>query len=122
MELCDPPKYDGLNDISSFVKALELKIPKQLRLLALDVVLKATPAIWWASHKEGIEDWSQCKILLQVRFGTKVDYVQRYRGVSDPIDRTKHCRKIWSSILKKELTHKFIHTLDVIPKNWYLEL
>jgi hypothetical protein len=26
------------------------------------------------------------------------------------------------SILKKEWTHMFIHTLDTIPKNWYLEL
>jgi hypothetical protein len=32
------------------------------------------------------------------------------------------CRKIWSSIPKKEWMHKFIHTLDMIPKNWYLEL
>jgi hypothetical protein len=57
-KLCDPPKYDGLTDISYFVKVLELQIPKQQILLALDVVLKATPARWWDSHKEGIEDWS----------------------------------------------------------------
>jgi hypothetical protein len=57
MELCDPPKYDGLTDISSFVKVFELQIPEQQILLALDVVLKATPTRWWDSHKEGIEYW-----------------------------------------------------------------
>jgi hypothetical protein len=33
---------------------------------------------------------------------------------------TVHCT--WRSIPKKEWTHLFIHTLDTIPKNWYLEL
>jgi hypothetical protein len=58
MELCDPPKYDGLTDINSFVKTFELHIHEQQRLLALDVVLKATLARWWAGHREGMEDWS----------------------------------------------------------------
>jgi len=50
-KLCDPPKYDGLTDISSFVKVFELQIPEHQLLLALDVVLKDTPTIWWDSHK-----------------------------------------------------------------------
>jgi hypothetical protein len=64
MELCDPPKYDGLNDIRYFVKAFDFQIPKQKRLLALDFVLKDTLAKWWVSHKEAIEDWKQCKSLM----------------------------------------------------------
>jgi hypothetical protein len=53
--------------------------------LALYVVLKATPSRWWDAHKEGMEYWSQCKILMQVRLGTEVEYiVQKYTGVSDP--------------------------------------
>ena len=86
-DLCDPPKYDGLTDINYFVKVFELQIPEQQRVLVLDVVLKVTPTRYWASHKEGIEDWKQCKILMQVRFGAKVDYiVQKYAGFSDPKD------------------------------------
>jgi hypothetical protein len=53
----------------------ELQIPEQQILLALDVVLKATPARWWAAHKEGIEDWQECRRLMQVRFGTEVEYI-----------------------------------------------
>ena len=56
-KLCDPSKYDGLNDIEYFVQVFELQIPEQQILLALDVVLKATPARWWVAHKEGIEHW-----------------------------------------------------------------
>jgi hypothetical protein len=55
-KLCDPPKYDGLNDISSFEKAFELQELEQQRLLALDVVLKATPARWWDAHQKGMDD------------------------------------------------------------------
>jgi hypothetical protein len=71
IELCNPPRYDGLTDISMFVKTFELQVAKQQRLLALDVVLKATPARWWAAHREGMKDWLQCNKLMQIRFGTE---------------------------------------------------
>jgi hypothetical protein len=101
----------------------ELQIREQQIFLALNVILKATPARWWASLKEGIEDRKQCKILMKVRFGTEVEYIaQRYAGVSDPTDDIVQCREIWSSTPKEEWTHNFIHTLDMIPKNRYLEL
>jgi hypothetical protein len=123
IELCDPPKYDGLNNLSSFVKDFEFQIPVQQRLLALDFVLKATPTRWCATHNEGIEDWKHCRRLMQVRFGTEVEYTgHKYTRVGDPKDHIAECITIWSSISKKEMTHKFIHTLDMIPKNWYLEL
>jgi hypothetical protein len=52
-----------------------------------------------------------------------VEYIaQKYTGVGDPTDHVEQCRNIWRSIPKKEWMHMFIHTLDTIPKNWYLEL
>jgi hypothetical protein len=42
--LMQSTEYDGLTDIEIFVHKFELQIPKQKILLALDVVLKATPA------------------------------------------------------------------------------
>jgi hypothetical protein len=56
-ELHDPQKYDVLIDIISFLKAFELHILEQQRLLALDVVLKATLAKWWVAHREGMKNW-----------------------------------------------------------------
>jgi hypothetical protein len=100
-----------------------LQVPEQQRLLELYVVLKATPARWWVAHKEEIEDWKQCRSLMQFKFGTEVKYItQKYTGVSDPTDHVEHCRHIWSLISKKKWMHGFIHTLDTISKNWYLEL
>jgi hypothetical protein len=58
IELCDPPRYDGLNDIILFITMFELQVPKQQRMLALDVFLKETPTRWWVAHREGMEDWS----------------------------------------------------------------
>jgi len=56
-------------------------------LLALDVVLKVTPARWRVAHREGMKDWSQCSKLMQIRFGTKEEnIVQKYIGESDPSD------------------------------------
>jgi hypothetical protein len=122
-KLCDPPMYDGLTNISLFVKAFELHVPKQQRLLALDVVLKATPARWWAAHKEGMEDWLQCQRLMNVRLGIELENnAQKYIGISNPTKHVEQCKNRWSSTLKEETIHRFIHTLDTIPKNWYLEL
>jgi hypothetical protein len=121
-KLCDPPKYDGLNNIEYLVNVFKLNIPKQQRLLALDVFLKATPARWWATHKERIEDWQQCRRFMQVRFGTEVKYIaQKYIEVGDPTNHVEQCINIWRSIPKKEWTNRFIHTLDTISKNWYLD-
>jgi hypothetical protein len=85
-KLCDPPMYVGLTDISLFVKEFELQVPEHQRMLALHGVLKETPSRWWDAHKERMEDWSQCRRLMQVRFGTKVgNIVQNYTGESDPV-------------------------------------
>jgi hypothetical protein len=32
-ELCDPPRYDGIIKINMFIKAFELQVPEQQRLL-----------------------------------------------------------------------------------------
>jgi hypothetical protein len=122
-ELCDPPRYDGLTDISLFVKTVELQVPKQQRFLALSVFLKETPTKWWVAHTEGMEDWSHCRRLIQVRFGNELENItQKYTGESDPPGHVEQCRTLWSSVPEAEWTRIFIHTLDTIPKNWYLEL
>jgi hypothetical protein len=78
-EIVEPPRYDGLTDVAYFIRQIELQISDQQILLSLDVVLKVTLARWWVVHKDGIKYWQQCKKLLQVRFGTKNEYVmQKY--------------------------------------------
>jgi hypothetical protein len=84
IDIYNPPKYDGLTDISMFVKTFELQVLEQKRLLALDVVLKATPSRWWDAHIEGMIDWLQCNRLMKIRFDTKGEnIVQKYRRESE---------------------------------------
>jgi hypothetical protein len=81
-EIVEPPRYDGLTDVVYFIREFELQISNQQILLALDVVLKETPARWWVAHKDGIRDWQQCKRLLQVRFGTENESIMlKYNGL-----------------------------------------
>jgi hypothetical protein len=47
---------------------------------------------------------------------------QKYTREGNPTDHVAQCEKAWKLIPRKEWTHRFIHTLDTIPKNWYLEL
>jgi hypothetical protein len=60
---------------------------------------------------------------MQVRFGNKLENItQNYTGVSDPASHVEQYKTLWSSIPETEWTHRFIHTLDTIMKNWYLDL
>jgi len=72
-KLYDPPTYNGLTKINVFIKSFELQVPEQKRLVALDVVLKETPARWWAAHRKSIKDWAQCIRLMQILFGPKAE-------------------------------------------------
>jgi hypothetical protein len=73
-----------------------------------------TPARWWVAHKEGMEDWSQCRRLMQVRFGTEVENIaQKYTGESDPVDHVEQCRTLWSSVPKRNgYTNLYIHWIQ----------
>jgi hypothetical protein len=46
----------------------------------------------------------------------------KYTGLSFPIDHFTQCPVTWSLVPKQECMHFFVHTLDMILKNWYLEL
>jgi hypothetical protein len=100
-----------------------LQVLEQQRLLSLDVVLKETLARWSVAHKAGMKDWSQCIRLMQIRFGTDIENItQSYIGESDPVDHVEQCKDRWNVTPKEEWIHIFIHTLDTISKNRYLEL
>jgi hypothetical protein len=60
---------------------------------------------------------------MQIRFGTEEEkIVHKYTRESDQTSHVEQCIDLWSSIPKTEWTHRFIHTLETIMKNSYLEL
>ena len=75
------PIYEGLPGLSEFFQVFEETVFEPQRILALDVALKATPAQWWATHKQTIQNWEQCRRLMMVRFGDiNVYHARRYDG------------------------------------------
>jgi hypothetical protein len=66
----EPPSFQGLNDLETFLTQYEDAVLENQRLLALDLAFKATPARWWGTHKETITDWYQCK-RLRIRFAVE---------------------------------------------------
>jgi hypothetical protein len=101
----------------------EDEVLENQRLLALDIALKATPAIWWDTHKETITDWYQCKWLMCIRFNAehKKNKKQKYDGQGAPAEHLEKCRTLWKMTPPKEWPHYFIHTLEGIPANWYTD-
>ena len=86
-------------------------------------MLKATPARWWVTHKQFVSEWTQCRRLLEIRFGEHMTYNDRkYTGLKDPIEHIEYCSETWKAYPQPEWVHHFIHTLDMIPRNWYTSI
>jgi len=43
----EPPSFHGVNDLEELLTRYEDELLDNQRLLALDIALKETPAIWW---------------------------------------------------------------------------
>ena len=81
------PTYEGLPNLAEFLTKFEGLVIESQRLFALDHVLKATPAIWWGTHKQFITDWTQCRRLMEVWFGEEVTTVHHeYTVLSNPAE------------------------------------
>jgi hypothetical protein len=89
-------------------------------MLALDVILKVTLARWQDTHREEIKYWLQCSKLMKIRFGSEEEKnAQNYTREIYLVVHIEECKALWNSVLEIERTHRFIHILDTILKNWY---
>jgi hypothetical protein len=50
IEIREPTQFHGLNDLEKFLTKYEEEVLYKQRLLALDISLKETLAIWWGVH------------------------------------------------------------------------
>jgi hypothetical protein len=101
----------------------EEEVLENQRLLALDLSLKDTPTIWWGAHKETIIDWYQCKRLPRIRFG--IEHIgnkqQKYDRLGTLEKHLEACKTRGKMTPPEEWSYHFIHTLEVISKNWYTD-
>jgi hypothetical protein len=47
--------------------------------------------------------------------------MQKYDGKGTPFEHLEKCRTQWRMTLPEEWPHHFIHTLEGIPGNWYID-
>lgn len=100
-EVCELHHFYGLTSVVTFVIEFESLIPLHQRSMPLDVALKSTPTRWWATHKAHIQDWSQCKRLIHIRFGKEGEYVvDRYSGLINPNDHIVTHNYVWNEVAK----------------------
>lgn len=95
-----------------------------LRIQALGIALKDTPTRWWGTHTQNMKVWDQAKRMMKIRFGQNQEYIQDCYVVEKfPSMHIDICVTIWkeTQIPKEEWVHQFIHTLNVVPINWYVE-
>ena len=60
---------------------------------------------------------------MEIWFGEGILYVrEKCTGLTSPVEHINTCSTMWKDIPKKEWVHMFIHTLDLIPRNWYMSL
>ena len=92
-EEIDAPTYECFSNLAYFLEEFQAKVTESQQLSAFDFVLKATPARWCGTHKQYIFEWSQCRILLEIRFGEEISYIGRnYIVLTSPVEHIEHCR------------------------------
>jgi hypothetical protein len=47
--------------------------------------------------------------------------MQRYDGQGKPVEHLEKCKAQWRMTPPEEWPHHFIHTLEGIPGNWYID-
>ena len=58
---------------------------------------------------------------MTVHFGdTKVYHTRKYDGRNDPNSHLMEFHTLWASRPKDEWVHSFVHTLDEMPRSWYV--
>ena len=68
-----------------------------------------------------IHDWEQCHRLMMVYFGdVEVYHARRYDGRNYPTSHLIECQMLWTSWPRDEWVHAFVHTLEEIPRSWYV--
>jgi hypothetical protein len=89
--------FYGRNDLEEFLMKFELEVVENKILPVLDVALKSTPAQWWVTHKENINNWYQCNILLCIIFDAEREdrYVEKYDRIGQPREHVERCIIQW---------------------------
>lgn len=117
------PYYDGLDDVNIFLDQFEKDVPKEHWFQALHLALIAMPTRWWGTCKDNFADWKEYRRMMQLRFRCASNRLtEKYIGKDDLHEHLAQYTKAWGEIPQPEWVHIFIHTLDVMPKNWYLEM
>lgn len=102
----------------------EEHIPIEVRIQSLDIALKVTPTRWWGTHKMLLQVWDQVKRMFMLRFTKQMEIAcMRYIGKRSPYSHIDHYVTMWKDkhISEEEWVHRFVHTLDVVPTNWYIQ-
>ena len=81
--------------MEDFLDAMEYQVAEEQQVLALDFVLKATPARWWETHKEDHTTWAAVQLAMLHQFvflpkfecqdlslthGEVIKFVEQYEG------------------------------------------
>ena len=57
---------------------------------------------------------------MEIRFWEEISFPnKKYTGLTDLGECVEHCRRIWKEHLRQEWVHRFIHTLEIVPRTWY---
>lgn len=124
MEVCNPPQINGIGKVAQFIQKMEEEKHEHQRLQALDISLKGTPMRWWVMHHTQVGTWLQVTKLLCTRFiVVKYDLSIHFQGMEDAKAHLTLCEPWWTKqqVPSKQWVHIFVHTLDIIPRIWYIQ-
>ena len=113
-----------MNVVSVFIAKIEKIVPEGQRVPLMDTTLQSTSARWWSNYCNSLTRWDEVAAVIKARFQMEKEPKgkDRYQGDASPRTHLKECEVKWRAdgYLEELWIHRFIHSLDIIPKAWYL--
>ena len=87
----------------------------------LETALGATAAAW-TDYKKSTPSWGSFQKFLCLSFINQFQGVRsKFNGQNSPQEHLRQSFAVGDNIPREEWVHKFVHTLEPIAQNWYME-
>ena len=111
------PTYVGLTDPGEFI----VQAPQSQRMQTLETALGATVAGQNDNNKT-TPSWEASQKFLRLSFINQVQEARsNFIGQNSPREHLRQIYTAWDNIPREEWVHKFVHTLEPLAQNRYME-
>ena len=110
-----------MTDPGEIIPPMSEQVPQSQNTQHLEIAIEAKTA-WGTDHTEPQPRRGTCQKFLRPKVTRQAQEMRsKFTGRNSPQEHWKQSYPAWGNIPREEWVHKFVHTLEPIAQNWYME-